>query len=69
MSFAYDTPPNAKRWGTDMGSRSNADGTTSFISSTPGMIGLEMVAGSKDSKRTLVVRDSQHEYVFSEVTP
>ena len=43
-----------------MGSRSNADGTTSFISSTPGMIGLEMVAGSKDSKRTLVVRDSQH---------
>lgn len=52
-----------------MGSRSNADGTTSFISSTPGMIGLEMVVGSKDSKRTLVVRDSQHEYVFSEVTP
>lgn len=52
-----------------MGSRRNAVGTASFISSTPGMIGLETVAGSKDSRRALVVRDSQHEYVFSEVTP
>ena len=56
-------------WGSEMGSHRNADGTTSFISSSPGMTGLEMVVASKDGKRAMVIRDSQHEYVFSEVTP
>ena len=35
----------------------------SFITIRPGMIGFEFVVGSGE-KRTLVLRDAQHEYVF-----
>ena len=56
-------------WGSDMGSHRNTDGTTSFISASPGIIGVEAVVGTKDGKPTLIVRDSQHEYVFNAVTP
>jgi CubicO group peptidase (beta-lactamase class C family) len=47
--------------------RKNADGTTSLVSIAPGGIGLDAVIGSKDGVRTLTVRDSQHEYVYTEV--
>jgi hypothetical protein len=30
------------------------------------MSGLEFVVGTKDGKKTLTTRDSQHEYVFTE---
>jgi hypothetical protein len=30
------------------------------------MSGLELVVGAAGGKRTLVLRDSQHEYVFTE---
>ncbi|MFT3697082.1 MAG: serine hydrolase domain-containing protein [Kofleriaceae bacterium] len=43
----------------------NPDGTVSFVLVTPGtFLGMAFVAGTKDSKQTLIVRDGQHEYAF-----
>ncbi|MGE0551096.1 MAG: serine hydrolase domain-containing protein [Kofleriaceae bacterium] len=50
-------------WKSEMATRKNPDGTTSFLTIVPGFNGLELVAGSGDRK-TLVLRDAQHEYVF-----
>ena len=52
-------------WKSEVASRKNPDGTVSFITTTPGVVGFEFVVGS-GSKRTLVIRDAQHEYVFAE---
>lgn len=53
-------------WKSAVASRKNADGTTSFVSVTPGVVGwFEFVVGS-NPKRTLTLRDAQHEYVFEE---
>lgn len=53
-------------WQTEMASKKNPDGTISFVSTTPGVVGwLEFVVG-KAAKRTLTTRDNQHEYVFDE---
>ena len=52
-------------WRSAIGSRKNPDGTVSFITTEPGMNGYEFVVGS-GGKRTLIVRDAQHEYVFTE---
>jgi CubicO group peptidase (beta-lactamase class C family) len=43
----------------------NPDGTTSFVSIAPGLIGIPLVVGATD-KKTLILRDGQHEYVFTE---
>ena len=47
-----------------MASRVNPDGTTSFITVAPGLTGVEFVVGTKDERRTLTLRDAQHEYVY-----
>jgi CubicO group peptidase (beta-lactamase class C family) len=52
-------------WKTEVASRRNPDGTTSFVTIVPGGMGFEFVAGSGD-RPTLVTRDGQHEYVFAE---
>jgi CubicO group peptidase (beta-lactamase class C family) len=52
-------------WKSEVGSRKNPDGTISFLTIVPGMIGSEFVVGS-GPKRTLITRDAQHEYVFEE---
>ena len=52
-------------WRSEVASRENPDGTVSFVTIAPGVQGLEFVVGSGD-KRTLIVRDAQHEYVFTE---
>ncbi len=52
-------------WKSEVASRKNPDGTTSFITIVPGLIGAEFVVGSSP-KRTLITRDAQHEYVFEE---
>ena len=52
-------------WRSEVASRRNPDGTISFITTAPGVIGSEFVAGS-DPKRTLTIRDAQHDYVFGE---
>lgn len=51
----------------DVASKKNPDGTISFVSTTPGFIGLELVVGAAEGRRTLTTRDAQHEYVFIEV--
>jgi len=50
----------------EVGSRLNPDGTTSFITIVPGMSGLEFVVGRSGDKRALTIRDAQHEYVLAE---
>ena len=50
----------------EVASRKNPDGTISFITIVPGVEGFEFIAGSRGGKPTLVMRDSQHEYVFEE---
>lgn len=50
----------------EVASRRNDDGTISFITITPTLQGLEFVVGAPAPRRTLIVRDAQHEYVFTE---
>jgi len=52
-------------WKSEVASRKNPDGTMSFITIAPGARGFELTMGSS-SKRTLTMRDAQHEYVFEE---
>ncbi len=53
-------------WKSEVASKKNPDGSVSFVTTVPGMNGLELVVGSANGKRTLVLRDAQHEYVFTE---
>jgi len=53
-------------WQSEVASRRNPDGTTSFITISPGVSGFEFVVGS-GAKKTLTLRDAQHEYVFESV--
>ena len=53
-------------WASSVASRKNDDGTTSFITIDPGEDGFEFVVGERRGKRVLVIRDRQHEYVFTE---
>jgi hypothetical protein len=46
--------------------KKNADGTQSLIALAPSVVGFELVPGNANGKRTLTVRDSQHEYVYAE---
>ncbi len=52
-------------WKSEMASKKNPDGTVSFVTIAPGITGLEFMVGSGE-KRTLITRDAQHEYVFTE---
>ena len=53
-------------WKSEVATKQNPDGTTSFVTIVPGMSGVELVAGTAGDKRTLVLRDAQHEYGFLE---
>jgi CubicO group peptidase (beta-lactamase class C family) len=52
-------------WKSEVASRKNPDGTISFVTIAPGVSGSEFVVGS-GTKRALILRDAQHEYVFDE---
>jgi CubicO group peptidase (beta-lactamase class C family) len=52
-------------WKSEVASRKNPDGTISFLTIVPGELGFEFVVGS-GAKRTLTIRDAQHEYVYEE---
>jgi hypothetical protein len=54
-------------WRSPVGSRKHPDGSVSFVMTAPGVIGLEAVVGTAGGKRTLVIRDAQHEYSFIEI--
>jgi len=53
-------------WKSTVASRKNDDGSISFITIDPGTDGFEFVVGERAGKRVLVIRDGQHEYVFTE---
>jgi hypothetical protein len=53
-------------WKSTVASRKNDDGTISFITIDPGTDGFEFVVGERAGKRVLIIRDGQHEYVFTE---
>lgn len=57
---------DAGEWKSRVASRRNDDGTTSLITVSPCLEGIEFVVARKDGKRALVVRDAQHEYPFVE---
>jgi CubicO group peptidase (beta-lactamase class C family) len=52
-------------WKSEVASRKNPDGSISFLTIAPGITGLELVVGT-GAKRTLILRDAQHEYTFTE---
>ena len=52
-------------WASVVASRKNDDGTISFITIDPTVIGFEFVVSERDGKPVLVTRDAQHEYVFA----
>jgi CubicO group peptidase (beta-lactamase class C family) len=53
-------------WKSTVASRKNDDGSISFITIDPAVGGFEFVVGERGGKRVLIIRDGQHEYVFSE---
>jgi CubicO group peptidase (beta-lactamase class C family) len=57
-----------KGWKSTVASRKNDDGTISFITIDPTRAGFEFVKTERDGKRALIIRDGQHEYVFSETS-
>lgn len=50
----------------NMATRKNDDGTISFVTADPPLTGLEFVNAERAGKRCLILRDAQHEYVFTE---
>ena len=52
-------------WKSAVASRKNDDGSVSFITIDPTNDGFEFVVGERAGKRVLVIRDGQHEYVFT----
>ncbi len=55
-------------WKSTVASRKNDDGTISFITIDPTRSGFEFVEAERNGKRALIIRDGQHEYVFSEAS-
>jgi CubicO group peptidase (beta-lactamase class C family) len=53
-------------YSSEMASRVNPDGTTSLVTIAPGINGSEFVIGHAGGKRTLTLRDAQHEYIYQE---
>jgi CubicO group peptidase (beta-lactamase class C family) len=53
-------------WQSTVASRKNDDGTISFVTIDPTRDGFAFVRAERNVKRSLVVRDAQHEYVFTE---
>jgi CubicO group peptidase (beta-lactamase class C family) len=54
-------------WRSPVATQRNQDGTISLVTVGPGVVGIPFVVGkSSDGKRTLTLRDAQHEYSFIE---
>lgn len=51
---------------TPVGTKTNEDGTISFVALDPTLLFFPLVVGTREGKRTLTARDSQHEFVFVE---
>jgi CubicO group peptidase (beta-lactamase class C family) len=53
-------------WKSTVASRKNDDGTVSFVTIDPTNSGFNFVVGERSGKRALIIRDGQHEYLFTE---
>jgi CubicO group peptidase (beta-lactamase class C family) len=53
-------------WKSTVAPRKNDDGTISFITIDPTNNGFEFVVADNAGKRELIIRDGQHEYIFTE---
>ncbi len=53
-------------WKSRVASRKNDDGTASFVTIDPTNSGFQFVVGERSGKKALIIRDGQHEYVFTE---
>jgi CubicO group peptidase (beta-lactamase class C family) len=49
--------------------RRNKDGTTSLVTTSPGIWGMDFLVRTTDAKRTLILNDAQHEYAFLGTEP
>jgi CubicO group peptidase (beta-lactamase class C family) len=49
-----------------LATRKNPDGSLSIVSVAPGAISVDALVGTQKGKRTLSIRDSQHEYLYTE---
>jgi CubicO group peptidase (beta-lactamase class C family) len=63
---AHSTVFDLGEWRSSVASRKNDDGTISFMTIDPGAAGFEFVESKRNEKRSLIVREGQHEYVFRE---
>ena len=55
-------------WRSAVATRRNDDGTVSLWTIDPGVFGLEFVRAERTGKKSLILRDAQHEYVFTEAS-
>ena len=53
-------------WSSPVASRRNADGTVSFVTTAPTLEGYEFLSTAKGGKRSLSIRDGEHDYLFME---
>ncbi len=51
-------------WKSEVASRGNDDGTTTFVTISPGARGFEFMLSGDSGRSSLMLRDAQHEYVF-----
>lgn len=55
-------------WQSEMASRRDGDGTTTLVTVSPGVNGwLRFIVVDKSNPRSLILRNAQHEYRFSEI--
>jgi hypothetical protein len=54
-------------WKSEVASRRDDSGATSFVTVSPGARGFELVLTDDADRPSLVLRDAQHEYVFTEL--
>lgn len=53
-------------WKSSVASRVNDDKTVSFVTIDPGVVGIAFTVGNRQGRRTLTIRDPQHEYIYTE---
>jgi CubicO group peptidase (beta-lactamase class C family) len=66
LTSAGQTTFDFGEWKSKVASRKNDDGTVSFVTIDPTNLGFEFVVAERAGKRILIIRDGQHEYVFTE---
>lgn len=51
-------------WSSPVATRTNPDGSVSFMTIAPGIVGLEFAPSVQDGKPALITRDGQHAYTY-----